>query len=238
MLRLSYPLLVVALTGLVLWQLVTGIALDRRWRPSVNRQDNPGMYWFVVLAQSAILVYVLITGKTTIGSEPGQKDQGRSAQAQNTADVPARTKESRDRAFDLYRAQKWTEAVAAFDELLLESDEDAEVHYWRGMAQWRLGHDDQALQDFRRVIELEPTNFEANRSADRILSRQQHWDEVLAIWDGYIARVPTNAEAYFERGGTNFHKGDLAAAQADAARACELGKSDACALLERLRSKP
>jgi hypothetical protein len=33
------------------------------------------------------------------------------------------------------------------------------------MAHWQLGHADQALRDFRRVIELEPTNFEAHRGA-------------------------------------------------------------------------
>ena len=72
------------------------------------------------------------------------------------------------------------------------------------MAHWQLGDTDQALQDFRRVIELEPANFEAHRSADRILSGQRRWDQVLDLWNRYIARTPASAEAYFERGGTNF----------------------------------
>ena len=226
-------LLTVVLTGLVLWQLVTGNALGRDWRPCANRKDKPGIYWLIVLSQSAILIFVLVTGKTSLDFKWGQNDQGH---GQSAVEVSSRAKERRDQAFDLHRAQKWAEAIAVFDELIAEPEGDAELRYWRGMAHWKLDHADQALIDFRRVIELEPANFEAHRSADRILSRQQRWDEVLELWDGYIGRVPTNAEAYFERGGTNFHKGNVAAAQADAAKACELGKSEACSLAERLKS--
>ena len=55
----------VILAGLVGWQLVTGKAVDRNWRPSITRQENPGMYWFIVIAQSALLAIVLYTGKTS-----------------------------------------------------------------------------------------------------------------------------------------------------------------------------
>ncbi len=173
--------------------------------------------------------------------EKNQKSQGnhqsRASRGQNAVEVSFRAEQRRAQAFELHRAQKWPEAIAVYDDLLRESERDAELSYWRGMAHWQLNHADQALQDFRRVIELEPSNFEAHRSADRILSRQQRWDEVLEIWDRYIGRAPTNAEAYYERGGTNFHKGNFAAAQADAAKACELGKSEACSLADRLKSK-
>ena len=167
----------------------------------------------------------------------GQSHPSSASRGQNAVDASSRADQRRDQAFDLHRADKWGEAIVLYDELLRKSERDPELSYWRAMAHWSLGNADQALQDFRRVIELEPTNFEAHRSADRILSRQRRWDEILGMWDRYIERVPTNAEAYFERGGTNFHKRDLAAAQADAAKACELGKSQACALADRLKGK-
>lgn len=166
-----------------------------------------------------------------------QGNQSPARQGRNAVEVSSRTDQRRDQAFSLHRAKKWPEAIVVYDELLRESERDAELSYWRGMAHWNLDHADQALQDFRRVLELEPTNFDAHRSADRILSRQKRWDEILDMWDSYIEKVPANAEAYFERGGTNFHKGNLAAAQADAARACELGKSEACSMAERLKSR-
>lgn len=86
------------------------------------------------------------------------------------------------------------------------------------------------------MIALQPTNFEAHRYADRLLSQQRRWDEILEMWNGYIAKAPPNAEAYFERGGANFHKGDLVAAQADAAQACRLGKAAGCAWEARLKA--
>lgn len=63
----SVPELVfaLALAGLVLGQLITGKALDRSWRPAIAREDNPRMYWFIVLLQSALLIVILLTGKTS-----------------------------------------------------------------------------------------------------------------------------------------------------------------------------
>jgi hypothetical protein len=63
--RFLTGLFVLALAGLVLWQLVTGKALDRSWHPSVTRQENPGMYWFIVIFQSALLMVILVTGTTS-----------------------------------------------------------------------------------------------------------------------------------------------------------------------------
>jgi hypothetical protein len=62
----SFPELLFALLlgGLVLGQLITGKALDRRWRPTITREDDPGWYWFMLLVQSAILIAVVVTGKT------------------------------------------------------------------------------------------------------------------------------------------------------------------------------
>jgi len=51
-----------ALVGLLLWQLRTGKALDRRLRPSVTREDNPGMYWAVLLIQAGFLMLILVKG--------------------------------------------------------------------------------------------------------------------------------------------------------------------------------
>jgi len=143
----------------------------------------------------------------------------------------------REGAFRLQREERWAEAVARYDQLLREWEPDTELHYYRGGVHWKLDHPDQALEDFRRAIELEPTNFQAHRSADRLLSQRQRWDEVLDMWNAYLARMPADAEAYFERGGANFHRGDLAAAQADAAHACRLGKAEGCVWEARLKSR-
>jgi hypothetical protein len=58
-------ILALGLAGLVLWQLVTGKALDMYWRPTVTRKENPRMYWFVLTVQSGILMVIQVTGKST-----------------------------------------------------------------------------------------------------------------------------------------------------------------------------
>ena len=158
-------------------------------------------------------------------------------QKQAAIEVANRPEYRRERVFGPAREKRWADTIAAYDALQPESGKDAELTYWRGMAHWGLGRGDQALQDFRRAIELDPAYFDAIRYADRLLSQQQRWDEILELWDRYIDKSPANAEAYFERGGTHFHKGNLAAAQADAAKACELGKAEACAMSEKLKAR-
>lgn len=183
------------------------------------------MRWFSIayIGLFAVLAYAIVSG-------PGA---GRAHSAGAVA--VAAVSEQREEALDLYRAGKMPQAIAAFDALLAKSGQDTELLYWRGMAQWRLGRNEQALQDFRRAIELEPSYFDAHRSADRILSQQRRWDETVEMWNRYLRVVPGDAEAHFERGGTHFHRKDFAAALADAARACELGKAEACPMAERLR---
>lgn len=235
-----YFLFVAALAGTVFWQLAAGYLFNENWRPAVFREKNPAMYWLTLLFQFAVLVVVVLymapdEDTWRFGSSRFRQEQ--SATERDSAAISERAARRRAEAFDLHRKAQPAQAIAIYDELLRDSGEDAEILFWRGMAHWKLGDTDAALRDFRRVIDLEPGNLEAHRSADRILSRQKRWDEVLAIWNGYLVGSPRDAEAYFERGGTHFHKGDLAAARADAARACELGKAEACKLAERLGTK-
>lgn len=94
-----------------------------------------------------------------------------------------------------------------------------------------------AYDHYLATIEREPDNFSAHVSLDRILSRQRRWDELLEMWGRYLERNPRDADAWHERAGTNYWKGDLEAARSDAARACELGKERACNLAQRLKGE-
>ena len=151
--------------------------------------------------------------------------------------VAAPSNPGRDAAFDLHRAYKWPQAIAAYDQVVKAEGEDAEILFWRGMAHWKSANFDAAYRDFRRVIDLDPTNLEAYRNADRLLAREKKWDEIITMWNWYITRQPPNAEAHLERGGAYFHKGDMAAAGADAAKACSLGNNHGCRMVERLKGQ-
>jgi len=60
---LQYYSLLVFLAGLLFWQLVSGTALGAWWRPKITRADDPRTYWFFVVAQGAIWIIVLATGR-------------------------------------------------------------------------------------------------------------------------------------------------------------------------------
>jgi tetratricopeptide (TPR) repeat protein len=235
---------------MVLYQLYTGKTLRGRRTASVDRATQPAWYWFIIAFQVAIVSVVLVTGKThwrfTRRSDGTWREVRQASSANRDSLRPdsdsLRTDSAapaqpprRQQAFDLNRAQNYSGALVIYNELLSENDADAELHYWRGIAQWHLAHEDSALADFRRVMDLEPRNFDAHRNADRLLSNERRWDEVLDVWNHYIAIDSTNAEAWYERGGTNYHKGDIAAAVADATKACQLGKADGCAQAARMK---
>ena len=59
----SYYSMVLLLTSVLVWQLISGKALGTWWFPRITREDNPGAYWLVVAVQGAILIAFLTTGK-------------------------------------------------------------------------------------------------------------------------------------------------------------------------------
>lgn len=232
------------------------LELSRLWSGMTSRHDNSrpalamlrfllrkeylglhdrGITSLSVFMRWLFVVYLALFGYLSISIlRQGPEDDDRENMA---AAVVAPEDPSREAAFDLHRAQKWQQAIGAYDAIMKAGGEDAEILYWRGMAHWKSARFDEALRDFRRVIDLDPTNLDAHRHADHLLARQKRWDDILAMWNWYISRQPPNAEAYFERGGTYFQKGDMVSARADAAKACELGKAQACKMLERLKDR-
>lgn len=144
----------------------------------------------------------------------------------------------RKRAYELHRAQEHVRAMRAYDAFLELWPDDEDVLLYQAQILADLNRYAEALRNFRRVIQLNPTRFEAVQGADHALAREQRWNEILPLWNAYIERTPDKAEAYMERGGTYFHMQDMAEAYANAARACELGLETGCAWKARLATHP
>jgi tetratricopeptide (TPR) repeat protein len=143
----------------------------------------------------------------------------------------------RDRALTLHHEGRIEEAIRVYDEILGPVGADGDLVYWRGVAHWKAGRENHALVDFRRVMDLTPGRLEAYLNADRILSRQRRFDDCVDLWTRYLRVVPGDATAHMERGGSHFHRGDFASSHADAQRACDLGKKEACGFAERARAR-
>jgi tetratricopeptide (TPR) repeat protein len=239
-----FPLLVV---GLVAWQLKIGETFRMRWIPSVSKAEHKVAYWAIIAFQVIVGGFGTYEGftygdSTTVAEEDEDAPTVQVAGMTGGAPVALATKAAaptppptppdpkiRDSAIALHRARKFAQAVELYDVAVSQAPTDPELVYWRGVAHWNTPNGGpNALRDFRKVIELDPAHWNAHINADRILVSQGRWDQGLAMWNAYLGRVPNSADAYFERSGTNRLKGDTAAMRADAAKACELGKREAC----------
>jgi tetratricopeptide (TPR) repeat protein len=86
-------------------------------------------------------------------------------------------------------------------------------------------------------VRSHPDDFDAHLRLDHALARNREFDRVVALWTEYLKRHADDARAYLERGGAHFQSGNLAAAEKDAARACQLGLQEGCQRAEQVRSR-
>ncbi|MDX2217023.1 MAG: tetratricopeptide repeat protein [Oculatellaceae cyanobacterium bins.114] len=119
-------------------------------------------------------------------------------------------------------AQDFQEAIAAFDQVLSESPEWAEVYYQRGLAHFKLGHVEQAIADYTQALEL------------GLQSHAIHYARGLAYWitnnlEGAIVDTkqaillkPGQAASYDLLGQLRQRQGDSLKAIASYRRAAEL----------------
>jgi cell division protein FtsW (lipid II flippase) len=59
---IGYYLFALFLIGLLVWEFISGSATGRV-TGRISREDNRGLYWFVMAVQVAILVLFLVTGR-------------------------------------------------------------------------------------------------------------------------------------------------------------------------------
>jgi tetratricopeptide (TPR) repeat protein len=109
----------------------------------------------------------------------------------------------------------------------------AAKYYERGLAHAQKGEDDQALEDLKRAIELDPNRFEPYKALDDLLSKKSDWKTIIDYWTQFLALQPNNAQAHVERGGTFTHTREYVRALEDYKKACSLGDQEGCQLANR-----
>ena len=119
-------------------------------------------------------------------------------------------------------------ALANLDQRVeADNEEDPYSLLARGLLHSKLGDDRRAVEDFSRVIELEPDNAEAleNRAAalDDLGEHRLAREDYHAV----IRLEPDNAVALYSRGACLAKQGDLTGAVADFDRAIALEPGDA-----------
>jgi tetratricopeptide (TPR) repeat protein len=94
-----------------------------------------------------------------------------------------------------------------------------------------------AVAELKAELAKVPDSFALCKAFDDLLITERRWDEIIAAWDRYIELKPGDPEAWQERAGSKFHKGDIAGSLKDAEQACDLGSSQGCALLKKIKAK-
>jgi len=99
------------------------------------------------------------------------------------------------------------------------------------------------VADNQAIIELElrvadaPDDFELRLELDKALVAHRRFDDIVRMWDGFIADHPQHGRAWQERGGAKWHAGDHSGAIADTKRACDLGQDEACRIVPQMRAR-
>ena len=121
--------------------------------------------------------------------------------------------DSSNKMLDELGSEEILRALAGLDERIeANNEEDNYSLLARGLFHIRLGDDRRAMENFSRVIELEPDNAEALEN--RATARDALGEHRLAKedYDAVIRLEPGNAVALYSRGAGLAQMGDLAGA--------------------------
>lgn len=128
-------------------------------------------------------------------------------------------------------------AIEKYNLSLMFSPENAEAHCWRGTAYARLGDLDQALDDLKNAIALNPDHFNSCRTMDYANFQNRELDQIIEYWTQFLELEPDHARAYLERAGTYYLKKDLANSLKDLKQSCDLGNKEACNLYDQYKNQ-
>lgn len=132
------------------------------------------------------------------------------------------------------QAYDYQTAIRFYKEALELVPNDAETYYRLAWSHGNLHQVDLAVASVDKAIQLNPDNINYFVYADRMLARNKQWDKIISYWNIFIERHPDVSRAYFERGGTHYHNGDMDSALADLKTASDLGDPRASELYDRL----
>jgi tetratricopeptide (TPR) repeat protein len=109
----------------------------------------------------------------------------------------------------------------------------ADEHLKRGLLYLKATGYEEGMKDLYQAHEMEPTRIDIYKQIDNVLSGRREWDAVISMWTKLITLQPKNGQAYYERGGASFHKGDMPNALKDLEQACKYNYGDSCQRLQR-----
>jgi tetratricopeptide (TPR) repeat protein len=132
--------------------------------------------------------------------------------------------------WQLHKGGKRVEALRLFDLAAELAPLDREV---LGRRTYVLTDGAPGVEALRAAVAASPDALIATQQLDYALAKQQRFDEVISLWNGFLSRNPEVGRAYCERAGAFAHLGRRAESIRDLERACELGITEGCARTSR-----
>ncbi|MBM4364691.1 MAG: tetratricopeptide repeat protein [Deltaproteobacteria bacterium] len=135
-----------------------------------------------------------------------------------------------------YAARDFGRAITHLDECLEQAPGNAAALLMRGKSYAQLERYERAEIDIALAAEIDGTSVEAWRTLAWTRVRTGDDRGAIEAIDRWLALVPGAAEALHMRADCAYRLGSMQEALRDAARACDLGAQEGCALQERIRS--
>ncbi len=130
------------------------------------------------------------------------------------------------------KAGKHAEAAPYLAAAAALAPEDGDVRQRRA---WNAGKLGPAV--FAPSVAASPDDFDLRLMLDHALAQSRRFAEVVTSWDAYLELRPTDARAYYERGGARWHAGQREDGIVDTQKACDLGIGEACDDLPKLKAR-
>lgn len=129
------------------------------------------------------------------------------------------------RAFAYRDMKLYKNAVADMDTAIALDPTDAASYTDRGKMKMYMGDDVGAISDFKAVLRTDSVADQAQAAyffLGKIAYAQTRFEDVVFYYDKLLTLVPTDAEAYFDRGAAKSMLGNHAGAIADYTKAINL----------------
>lgn len=87
--------------------------------------------------------------------------------------------------------------VVAFDKIIEGKPENADVYYRRGLAKYRLGNYEDAIEDFNKAIEFGIKNTSIYNIRGYIKYRIGNYKDAIVDWEKFIEIEPSTKESFY-----------------------------------------
>jgi tetratricopeptide (TPR) repeat protein len=121
----------------------------------------------------------------------------------------------------------WKDSITLFDHTLNVTDNNYTAYYNRGTAYWHRGNFQQAMENFNKVIEINPNEAEFYRTRGNANLYLGNFRQAIGDYDKLIEIDPGNEDVYNSRGNAYSNLGNDRQAIGDYDRALSINPNDA-----------